>query len=105
MRVIRAEVLGLCFGVRDALKALEDIAEPATVTIHGELVHNDTVLTQLGARGFRMVGETARRQLPETDTVLITAHGVSNVERARLAAAGKTLMDTTCPLVTRAHQA
>jgi 4-hydroxy-3-methylbut-2-enyl diphosphate reductase len=105
MRVIRAEVLGLCFGVRDALNALAAIAEPERVTIHGELVHNDVVLTQLGARGFRMVGESARRQLPDTDTVLITAHGVSNVERARLQAAGKSLLDTTCPLVTRAHDA
>ncbi len=102
MKVIRAEVLGLCFGVRDALSALDAIAEPAKVTIHGELVHNDIVLTQLGAHGFRMVGEAARQLMPETDMVLITAHGVSNVERARLEAAGKTLVDTTCPLVTRA---
>jgi len=41
MKVIRAEVLGLCFGVRDALRALDAVAEPAQVTIHGELVHND----------------------------------------------------------------
>src|SRR5215212_1772400 len=53
MKVIRAEVLGMCFGVRDALQALAGVAEPERVTIHGELVHNDVVLTQLGARGFR----------------------------------------------------
>src|SRR5207302_10107064 len=63
------------------------------------------VLTRLEARGFRMVGEKARTELPLTDTVLITAHGVSQVERQRLQAAGKRLVDTTCPLVTRAHQA
>jgi 4-hydroxy-3-methylbut-2-en-1-yl diphosphate reductase len=105
MNVIRAEVLGLCFGVRDALKAIAAVTEPRGVTIHGELVHNETVLTQLGARGFRMVGEAERQGVPETDTVLITAHGVSDRERARLRAAGKQLLDTTCPLVTRAHQA
>jgi 4-hydroxy-3-methylbut-2-enyl diphosphate reductase len=105
MEVIRAEVMGMCFGVRDALKALADVERPADVTIHGELVHNEVVLHRLDARGFRQVSETARRELPLTETVLITAHGISQAERARLEAAGKHLLDTTCPLVTRAHHA
>jgi 4-hydroxy-3-methylbut-2-en-1-yl diphosphate reductase len=36
---------------------------------------------------------------------MITAHGVSDVERQRLLDAGKELIDTTCPLVTRVHKA
>jgi 4-hydroxy-3-methylbut-2-enyl diphosphate reductase len=36
---------------------------------------------------------------------MITAHGISDRERSRLKTAGKTLIDTTCPLVKRAHQA
>jgi 4-hydroxy-3-methylbut-2-enyl diphosphate reductase len=105
MKIIRAEVMGMCFGVRDALQVIADISRPEGVTIHGELVHNEAVLTHLGARGFKMVGEAERRRLPETDTVLITAHGVSTRERRRLEGAGKKLVDTTCPLVTRAHDA
>jgi 4-hydroxy-3-methylbut-2-enyl diphosphate reductase len=75
------------------------------VTIHGELVHNEVVLTQLGARGFNMVSETNRRAVPPTPTVLVTAHGISDRERRRLESAGKELVDTTCPLVTRVHRA
>lgn len=105
MKVIMAETLGMCFGVRDALEVLEDIERPEEVTIHGELVHNETVLAGLQARGFRMVDENSRTRLPATQTVLITAHGISDVERRRLEVAGKRLVDTTCPLVTRAHQA
>jgi 4-hydroxy-3-methylbut-2-enyl diphosphate reductase len=108
MKVIRAEVLGMCFGVRDALQIIRDVAEPESVTIHGELVHNETVLDQLHERGFQMIAEnkrTQRRELPVTETVLITAHGISNVERQRLEGAGKKLIDTTCPLVVRAHDA
>ncbi|HZZ77062.1 MAG TPA: 4-hydroxy-3-methylbut-2-enyl diphosphate reductase [Gemmataceae bacterium] len=105
MKIIKADVLGMCFGVRDALAIMDDIARPEDVTIHGELVHNEKVLDDLSERGFRMVGEKQRRSLPMTDTVLITAHGISDKERARLAQAGKQLIDTTCPLVTRAHQA
>jgi 4-hydroxy-3-methylbut-2-en-1-yl diphosphate reductase len=105
MRVIRADVMGMCFGVRDALKAIGRVAEPELVTIHGQLVHNEVVLDDLAERGFRMVDERDRSATPETPTVLITAHGVSDRERDRLSLAGKHLIDTTCPLVTRVHQA
>ena len=105
MKVVIAEVMGMCFGVRDALKTIGRIRRPQDVVIHGELVHNEVVLQQLGARGFQMVGEAHRRQLPAAPTVLITAHGVSAAERRRLKAAGKQLVDTTCPLVIRVHRA
>jgi 4-hydroxy-3-methylbut-2-en-1-yl diphosphate reductase len=105
MEVLVAEVMGMCFGVRDALKIIEGIEEPHAVTIHGELVHNEVVLEGLHRRGFHMTHETERRPLPATPLVLITAHGVSEAERQRLTAGGKQLVDTTCPLVTRVHKA
>jgi 4-hydroxy-3-methylbut-2-enyl diphosphate reductase len=105
MKIIKADVLGMCFGVRDALERIDDVERPEDVTIHGELVHNERVLTRLHARGFQMIGESRRRPLPQTETVLVTAHGISNAERRRLEQAGKRLVDTTCPLVERAHAA
>ncbi|MDR3636519.1 MAG: 4-hydroxy-3-methylbut-2-enyl diphosphate reductase [Isosphaeraceae bacterium] len=105
MRVIRADVMGMCFGVRDALKVIGSEARPQDVTIHGQLVHNERVLVELEHRGFAMNGESDRAGVPATPTVLITAHGISERERKRLEQAGKTLVDTTCPLVTRVHQA
>lgn len=106
MRVIRADVLGMCFGVRDALAVIDGIADPAAVTIHGQLVHNEIVQAQLEARGFAIQDERQRaKSLPETPTVLITAHGISDTRRRDLEAGGKQIVDTTCPLVTRVHQA
>lgn len=105
MKVMRAEAMGFCFGVRDALKLTEQIPNPDSVTIHGQLIHNETVLHQLDARGFRSNEERERRPLPQTPDVLITAHGISDAERRRLEAAGKQLIDTTCPLVRRVHEA
>ena len=105
MRVLLADVMGMCFGVRDALKLMDGIASPQSVTIHGELVHNEAVLTDLQLRGFRMTGEADHSHVPRTPLVLITAHGVSDTERRRLEDAGKQLVDTTCPLVVRAHDA
>jgi len=105
MNVVRAEEMGMCFGVRDALGATESVADPSLVTIHGELVHNPRVVRQLEEAGFRQSHENSRDAAVGTPLVLITAHGVSNAERQRLAAANKTLIDTTCPLVRRAHDA
>ncbi|MFO0908876.1 MAG: 4-hydroxy-3-methylbut-2-enyl diphosphate reductase [Isosphaeraceae bacterium] len=105
MKVIRAEVLGMCFGVRDALATIGAVPTPELVTIHGQLVHNEVVLHQLETRGFQMARESNRDALAATPSVLITAHGISDRERERLTRAGKTLIDTTCPLVTRVHTA
>jgi 4-hydroxy-3-methylbut-2-enyl diphosphate reductase len=105
MEVIRAMAMGMCFGVRDALKIVAQAEDPSRVTIRGELVHNEEVLADLDRRGFRTVPEADRRAIPESPEVLITAHGVSQRERQELLAAGKTLIDTTCPLVRHVHEA
>jgi 4-hydroxy-3-methylbut-2-enyl diphosphate reductase len=104
MLILRADELGMCFGVRDALAALAGLPHPADVTIHGELVHNPEVLAWLDRRGFRRSPE-AEREVPPTPAVLVTAHGISERERARLLVAGKHVIDTTCPLVGKAHAA
>ena len=65
MRVIEAEVLGMCFGVRDALRRLEAMERPEEATIHGELVHNAEVLYQLESRGFSMTDDNFRRILDD----------------------------------------
>jgi 4-hydroxy-3-methylbut-2-enyl diphosphate reductase len=106
MRVIRAGAMGMCFGVKDALEVIESIGRPDRVTIHGELVHNGLVRERLDVLGFRQAGEADRERADAaTPDVLITAHGVSDAERRRLQARGHALIDTTCPLVRRAHRA
>jgi 4-hydroxy-3-methylbut-2-en-1-yl diphosphate reductase len=91
MKVNRASAMGLCFGVRDALEAAQNIEQPTAVTINGELVHNQQVLVQLQERGFQTLAEDEPRRVPQTSTVLVTAHGISERERRRLLAAGMQL--------------
>lgn len=105
MRIVRAREMGFCFGVRDAIDLARSLDDPTSITIHGELVHNETILLQLGRRGFRQTPESRRDETPETPRVLITAHGISDRERRRLSEAGKSLIDATCPLVRRVHEA
>jgi 4-hydroxy-3-methylbut-2-enyl diphosphate reductase len=60
---------------------------------------------QLQEQGFQVRAEDRRQHVPSTSTVLVTAHGISERERGRLLAAGKQLIDTTCPLVRHVHEA
>jgi len=105
MQVLRATEMGMCFGVRDALHIASQIPDPTQVTIHGELVHNAQVNNRLTQAGFRKAPEDDRQSPPETPMVLITAHGISNAERGRLRTTNTRMIDTTCPLVRRVHDA
>jgi 4-hydroxy-3-methylbut-2-enyl diphosphate reductase len=105
MRVIRAEFMGLCFGVRDALAIARETKDPSAVTIYGELVHNPTIQEELSSRGFRVVGEMDRETVELTDRVMVTAHGISQRRMDLLKAQSTEIIDTTCPLVRRVHEA
>lgn len=104
MKVIRASAMGMCFGVKDALQIVKEVDNPSSVTIYGELVHNEEIVTNLTNRGFQSMPETHRNIIPKSQNVLITAHGISENERQKLVNAGKDLIDTTCPLVRYVHE-
>ena len=50
MKIRRAEHLGMCFGVRDAIALALEQAQVGPLTILGDLVHNEIVLAELRAR-------------------------------------------------------
>src|SRR5580692_11774755 len=101
MKIIRAEHLGMCFGVRDAIALAVETAGREPLTILGDLVHNETVLADLRARGIRFEGQ------PEdvgTATVMITAHGTSERTLNEATERGLNVLEATCPLVRVAHR-
>lgn len=101
MKVIRANHLGMCFGVRDAIALAEDQAARAPLTILGDLVHNETVLAELRQRGVRFA------QTPEqagTRELMITAHGASQKTIQEARSLGFNVSEATCPLVHFAHR-
>ncbi|MBI4327858.1 MAG: 4-hydroxy-3-methylbut-2-enyl diphosphate reductase [Chloroflexi bacterium] len=102
MKIIRAEHFGMCFGVRDAIALALTKAEESPLTILGELVHNETVLASLQAKGIRI--ET-RVENVGTQTAMVTAHGASENAMTRARARGLILVQATCPLVHNAHRA
>jgi 4-hydroxy-3-methylbut-2-enyl diphosphate reductase len=102
MRILRAEHLGMCFGVRDAIALALKESREEPVTVLGDLVHNETVLADLRARGIKIAQQVGT---VETRTVMITAHGASEKAMGRVRERGLNLMEATCPLVRVAHRA
>jgi 4-hydroxy-3-methylbut-2-en-1-yl diphosphate reductase len=102
MKIIRAESLGMCFGVRDAIALALEQAEAGPLTILGNLVHNTTVLADLRGRGIAIAHEAAQVQTP---VVMVSAHGASERALANTRALGLQIVEATCPLVHAAHRA
>jgi 4-hydroxy-3-methylbut-2-enyl diphosphate reductase len=92
----------MCFGVRDAIELATRQAVTGPLTVLGELVHNETVLSELRSRGVRITQQVAA---VETQTVMITAHGASEKAIGRARERGLNVMEATCPLVQVAHRA
>ncbi|MCX7633530.1 MAG: 4-hydroxy-3-methylbut-2-enyl diphosphate reductase [Turneriella sp.] len=101
--VLIAAPRGFCAGVDRAImvveKALEVFGSP--LYVHHEIVHNRHVVAGLRNKGVIFVDSIA--EIPENQTVIFSAHGVSPavVEEAR--AKNLRILDATCPLVTKVH--
>jgi 4-hydroxy-3-methylbut-2-enyl diphosphate reductase len=98
MQILRANHLGMCFGVRDAIALARSQPEP--ITILGDLVHNPTVLNDLQLQGVKTVRQVAD---VATRSVMITAHGASQRRLQEVQALGFNVIEATCPLVRFAH--
>lgn len=101
MKIIRAEHLGMCFGVRDAIALAMKETDRTPLTILGDLVHNETVVSSLRERGINIKHHVADVATP---AVMITAHGTSERVLNQVKQRGLKVLEATCPLVHVAHQ-
>jgi len=116
MKVIRAKVLGFCMGVRRAVDIAQEAINsakcsnaqnPITIYTLGPLIHNPQVLKSLAEQGVQILEEQNINKscffpscsLPENNTVIIRAHGVSPEIEKALCEKGITIIDATCPKV------
>jgi len=102
VRIIRAAHLGMCFGVRDAIALALEESGRQPLTILGELVHNESVVRDLRARGIAIAAQAGAVQTP---AVMITAHGASEKALGLARSQGLQVLQATCPLVHYAHRA
>ncbi len=102
MKVILADVLGYCMGVRRAVEMAADSLENCgqkKVYSFGPLIHNRIALENLAKNGLSVLGEDEISSVEKGSLVVIRAHGVPPVIMEKLSAAGCQILNATCPKV------
>ena len=104
MDVMVAQSAGFCYGVKRAVDMARDTAhrgEPCVML--GSIIHNANVVAELEALGMRKA-ESWQEVLPG-ETVVIRSHGVTPQVLAAVEDRGFSVVDATCPHVSRAQHA
>jgi len=96
---------GFCAGVDRAIQIVEEalVRFGAPVYVRHEIVHNRYVVEALKAKGAVFVEEL--EDIPETgQPVIFSAHGVPKNVPEAARARNLTILDATCPLVSKVHK-
>jgi 4-hydroxy-3-methylbut-2-enyl diphosphate reductase len=103
MQVFLANPRGFCAGVDRAIEIVERALTlyGAPIYVRHEVVHNKYVVDDLRRKGAIFVEELG--EVPSGNTVIFSAHGVSQAVRQEAEARGLKVFDATCPLVTKVH--
>jgi 4-hydroxy-3-methylbut-2-enyl diphosphate reductase len=110
-KVYLAKPRGFCAGVVMAIQAVEKNARALrekgqeALTVFHAIVHNDEVVSRLEREeSVHFVEDLAEMNGASShDTVVFSAHGVSPQVREEARGRGLTVIDATCPLVTKVH--
>jgi 4-hydroxy-3-methylbut-2-enyl diphosphate reductase len=103
MELLLANPRGFCAGVDRAIEIVERALDlfGAPIYVRHEVVHNRFVVQSLRDRGAVFVDELS--EIPEGNTVIFSAHGVSQAVREEAQRRNLNVFDATCPLVTKVH--
>lgn len=103
MKILLANPRGFCAGVDRAIEIVERALDifGAPIYVRHEVVHNRFVVDGLRQRGAIFVDEL--HEIPDGNTVIFSAHGVSKAVREEAEKRDLRVFDATCPLVTKVH--
>jgi len=103
MKIILANPRGFCAGVNMAIECVEEVLEivGSPLYVYHEIVHNRYVVERFVEQGVIFVDSID--EVPPKQTVIFSAHGVSPEVRNSAKQQGCTMIDATCPLVTKVH--
>jgi 4-hydroxy-3-methylbut-2-enyl diphosphate reductase len=102
-KVLLLRPRGFCAGVVRAIDIVKIALEiyGAPIYVRKEIVHNRHVVDELRAMGAIFVNELD--EVPQGARVIFSAHGVSPEVRRNAAQRKLSVIDATCPLVTKVH--
>src|ERR1700689_1969796 len=101
--VLLAGPRSFCAGVERAIEIVERALElrGAPVYVRKQIVHNTRVVADLEQRGAIFVDELD--EVPNGATVVFSAHGVAPAVRTDASERSLSVIDATCPLVSKVH--
>jgi 4-hydroxy-3-methylbut-2-en-1-yl diphosphate reductase len=101
--VLLAAPRGYCAGVERAVEAVERALDEhgSPVYVRKQIVHNLHVVRELEAKGAVFVDEAG--QIPQDAVAVLSAHGSPPSVYREAESRGLSLIDATCPLVTKVH--
>jgi 4-hydroxy-3-methylbut-2-enyl diphosphate reductase len=99
----RAKTQGFCFGVAITVKKAEEaVAVPgSSVTTLGHVVHNPQMVASLEEKGLKNAHSV--EEVPDGGTLFVRAHGLPVAVYDRAKEKNLTVIDATCPMVTKIH--
>ena len=98
-----AKSAGFCFGVDRAVKMVyNELNTNTKVATLGPIIHNQDVVSDMQAKGARVI-ESVEELLPD-ETVVIRSHGVGRDVYEAIERKGNRMLDATCPFVSRIHK-
>ena len=102
-KILIAAPRGWCAGVERAVDIVERALEihGPPVYVRKQIVHNLHVVRGLEAKGAIFV--ESEEEVPEGSVCVLSAHGVAPTVYANAKARKLTVIDATCPLVTKVH--
>ena len=104
-RIVVAEELGYCWGVRRAVDIISASADAdGPVAPVGDIIHNPQVVERLRAKGVEGAESVEQARQRGFSRVAITAHGMGPHIALQAAENNLQLIDTTCPLVTKVQR-
>lgn len=105
-RILIARSAGFCFGVKRAIAIADETAGKGGAAkegpIHslGPIIHNPQAVERLEKKGVRVVGGVDEITCGKA---IIRSHGVTRSDRSALEKKKITIIDATCPFVTKAQ--
>ena len=99
MKIILAEYLGFCYGVKRAIKIAREHADGKSCTL-GPIIHNPQMVERLKSEG---VGAVENLSSMREGTIIIRSHGVGPQVYEEAAGKGLHIVDATCPHVKKAQ--
>lgn len=104
MEIIRADNIGFCFGVNNAVKkATQELNQNGKLYSYGDIIHNKDVIDELSDMGMVVINDFNGLGENSDGKVLIRSHGVSKSVLNFLEERKINYIDATCPKVKKIH--